>query len=201
MNPERNQRVYTVFEAALRCDPAGRAALLETLCGDDSGLRAEVERLLADDERASRDRFLTDLSPPGQGGEGRRPALFGLRGLDVHILCPHCCNPIELVGLPADDIVCPSCGSTFRLERESTASWGLREGQRRLGRFELVESVGVGAFGTVYKARDPQLDRTVAIKVLRAGNLATDEDRNRWFPRNAKPLRRDREITRDCDSR
>jgi hypothetical protein len=98
MNPERGQRVYTIFEAALRCDPAGRAALLETLCGDDTELRAEVERLLADDERASRDRFLADQSPPGQGAEGHRPGLLGLRGLDIHVLCPHCRNPIELVG-------------------------------------------------------------------------------------------------------
>ena len=66
MNPERSQRVYTIFEAALQCDPAGRAALLETLCGDDTELRPEVERLLADDERASRDRFLTDPSPPAR---------------------------------------------------------------------------------------------------------------------------------------
>jgi hypothetical protein len=104
MNPERGQRVYTVFEAALQCDPAGRAALLVTLCGDDRELRAEVERLLADDERASRDRFLADPAPPGQGGEGHRPGLLGLRGLDIHILCPHCHNPIELIGLTAADV-------------------------------------------------------------------------------------------------
>jgi hypothetical protein len=35
----------------------------------------------------------------------------------------------------------------------------------------LLHPVGVGAFGTVYKARDPELDRTVAIKVPRAGNV------------------------------
>jgi WD40 repeat protein/serine/threonine protein kinase len=181
MNPERSQRVYTIFEAALRCDTADRAALLDTLCGDDPELRAEVERLLADDERASQDRFLTDPSPAGQGDRGRRHGLLGLRGLDIHVLCPHCRNPIELVGRTVDDVVCPACGSTFRLERESTASWGLRGDQRRLGRFELIEAVGVGAFGSVYKARDPQLDRTVAIKVLRAGNLATSADRDRFL--------------------
>src|SRR4051812_49369833 len=169
MNSDRSQRVYTVFEAALRCDPAGRPALLDSLCGDDTELRAEVERLLADDEQASRDRFLTEPSPTGQGGEGYRPRLLGLRDLDIQILCPHCRNPIVLVGQTVADVVCPACGSTFRLERESTASWGVPGGQRRLGRFELIEAVGVGAFGTVYKARDPQLDRVVAIKVLRAG--------------------------------
>jgi serine/threonine protein kinase len=97
------------------------------------------------------------------------------------ILCTHCRNPIELVGLTSDDVVCPACGSTFRLEWETTASWGLRGDRRRLGRFELIEAVGVGAFGSVYKARDPQLDRVVAIKVLRAGSLATAEDRDRFL--------------------
>jgi len=99
----------------------------------------------------------------------------------VQIRCPHCRSPIELVGLPAVEVVCPSCGSTFRLEQESTAPWCPRQGPRRLGRFELIESVGVGAFGTVYKARDPQLDRVVAIKVPRAGNLASDDDRDRFL--------------------
>ena len=70
MNPERGQRVYTIFEAALRCDPAGRAALLDTLCGDDTELRAEVERLLADDERASRDRLPAPPAPPGRDAQG-----------------------------------------------------------------------------------------------------------------------------------
>jgi WD40 repeat protein/tRNA A-37 threonylcarbamoyl transferase component Bud32 len=182
MTPGRSQRISAVFEAALRCDREERTTLLEELCAGDPALRTEVERLLANDEQATRDHF---LAPPGSGSRdagGERISPFRLRGLDVHILCPHCRNPIELAGLPAatEEVVCPACGSTFRLERESTASWKPRGGQR-LGRFELIEAVGVGAFGTVYKARDPQLDRTVAIKVPRSGNLATEEDRDRFL--------------------
>ena len=78
------------------------------------------------------------------------------------------------------EIVCPSCGSSFQLECESTASWSPRRGERRVGRFTLIDKVGVGAFGTVYKARDPELDRVVAIKVPRAGNLSTADDRARF---------------------
>jgi hypothetical protein len=174
MNPERGQRVYTIFEAVLRCDPAGRLALLEELCAGDPALRAEVERLLAQDVEAERDRFLAPPTPPGPDQPGRRPAPFGLRGLDVHHRCPHCHSPIELVGLPAGEVVCPSCGSTFRLDLGSTPSWSPGGGPRRLGRFELIEAVGVGAFGTVYKARDPSLDRIVAIKVPSGGGLATE---------------------------
>ena len=99
----------------------------------------------------------------------------------MHLVCPHCHNPIEIVTASGnEDVLCPSCGSTFRLDTESTANWGTLRG-RQLGRFELIESVGVGAFGTVYKARDPHLDRVVAIKIPRAGNLASKEDLDRFL--------------------
>lgn len=37
---------------------------------------------------------------------------------------------------------------------------------RRFGRYELLEPLGMGGFGTVHRGRDPNLDREVAIKVL-----------------------------------
>ncbi len=183
MTPERGERVYETFAQAAVCDPAELAALLDELCAGDSELRAEVERVLADDKRASQEHFLTPPEAPAGDANRDWRSPLGLRGLEVHILCPHCRNPIGLVDLAVtkEEVVCPSCGSTFRLERESTAPWSPRKGQRRLGRFELIETLGVGAFGTVYKARDPQLDRVVAIKVPRVGNLATEEDRNRFL--------------------
>ena len=44
----------------------------------------------------------------------------------------------------------------------------------KLGRSEIVAELGQGAMGTVYKARDPLLDRTVAIKTISL-NLPDDE--------------------------
>jgi serine/threonine protein kinase len=38
----------------------------------------------------------------------------------------------------------------------------------RLGLYDIVALIGVGGMGEVYKARDPRLDRDVAIKVLPA---------------------------------
>ncbi len=37
----------------------------------------------------------------------------------------------------------------------------------RWGDLILIEEVGQGSFGTVYRAHDPQLDRPVAVKLLR----------------------------------
>ncbi|HVC95316.1 MAG TPA: serine/threonine-protein kinase, partial [Pirellulales bacterium] len=99
----------------------------------------------------------------------------------MHILCPHCRNPIEVVNAnPREEIACPACGSSFRRELESTASWEPNAGQK-LGNFELLDTVGQGAFGTVYKARDSELDRIVAVKVPRAGNLAGPQELERFL--------------------
>ena len=43
---------------------------------------------------------------------------------------------------------------------------------RKLGRYEIVSELGKGAMGTVYKAVDPLLERTVAIKTI---NIAADD--------------------------
>ena len=42
-----------------------------------------------------------------------------------------------------------------------------------LGRFEVLAEIGRGAMGIVYKAKDPMLERTVAIKTI---NMAMDRD-------------------------
>ena len=52
---------------------------------------------------------------------------------------------------------------------------------KRIGRFEIVRQLGMGGFGAVYLARDPQLDRDVALKIPRPGTLDSPKIKARFF--------------------
>jgi TolB-like protein/Tfp pilus assembly protein PilF len=60
---------------------------------------------------------------------------------------------------------------------------------RRFGHYQIVEHIGAGGMGEVYRARDEHLDRDVALKVLPEGLLAEERARRR-FRREALALSR-----------
>lgn len=60
---------------------------------------------------------------------------------------------------------------------------------RLLGHYRIVEQIGAGGMGVVYRARDERLDRDVAIKVL-PEEVARDADRLSRFEREAKAVAR-----------
>ena len=55
----------------------------------------------------------------------------------------------------------------------------------QIGPYEIVSSIGVGGMGEVYEARDPRLNRSVAIKVLPA-RVQADSERQRRFIQEAQ---------------
>jgi serine/threonine-protein kinase len=103
------------------------------------------------------------------------------------IRCPHCQNPIQLSDDHGDEVLCPGCGGSFciREAKETTTA----RATRPLGKFQLLERVGVGAFGAVWRARDTELDRIVALKIrtrdcLRQGMILSASTGKRERRRN-----------------
>src|SRR5262249_31398631 len=94
-----------------------------------------------------------------------------------NIRCPHCHSPIRLVDDRPDEVLCPGCGSSFRVRdaRQTTSTEGMR-----LGKFQLLERIGLGSFGAVWRARDTDLDRVVALKLLHSGLLSSAGDLARF---------------------
>ncbi|MDA1054042.1 MAG: protein kinase, partial [Planctomycetota bacterium] len=99
----------------------------------------------------------------------------------MHVRCPHCHQPTEVVKDDSlQDLTCPSCGSRFSLLGEeeelvsTTATYQAKPG-KTIGHFELIEQVGQGHFGSVYRARDTHLDRMVAVKIPRRDQIGPDE--------------------------
>ena len=57
----------------------------------------------------------------------------------------------------------------------------------RLGPYEILDAIGAGGMGEVYRARDTRLERTVAIKILPT-HLSSDPVRKQRFEREARTI-------------
>ena len=81
---------------------------------------------------------------------------------------------------------CPYCNSPIPLSDSPHARLTATAGDmRQLGKFLLLERIGVGGFGAVWKARDTELDRLVALKIPHPGLFDSAADRER-FSREAR---------------
>lgn len=109
----------------------------------------------------------------------------------AEIRCPHCEQRVELPRIDPGQVACPNCGDQFTVASRSEMHAPDLVAPDRLGRFEILELLGKGAFGLVYRARDPELSREVAIKVPRSGRLRGQEEVERFLreARSAARLR------------
>jgi serine/threonine protein kinase/tetratricopeptide (TPR) repeat protein len=199
------QLVLELVHADLECRwKAGEAIAVEAYFeryAELAGDRAGVLRLIEAEYRLRRRR------EPGLGpadyvrrfpqyaqdlGQRLRGPHLPSRWLPSRLNCPHCQKSVALeAGTAQEQLTCPSCGGIFPLDVVSPPGIGPGPGASglsgppRLGQFELLETIGQGAFGTVYRARDVELDRVVAVKVPRLDRTLTPADADR-FVREAR---------------
>ena len=88
-------------------------------------------------------------------------------------ICPTCGAAVETRDAePLARVACPKCGEQVRAERT-------------FDHFVVVETLGAGGMGSVYKARDTFLDRFVALKLLRR-DLSSDGDHTSQVQQEAR---------------
>ena len=76
--------------------------------------------------------------------------------------CPNCGTLVDITEQePLSKFECPTCGTTMRTSRQ-------------YNHFSIIEHLGTGGMGSVYKAMDRNLNRMVALKLLRR-ELSADE--------------------------
>jgi|GEM_PF-6966873 len=108
-------------------------------------------------------------------------------------ICPKCATVIPD---EAPGGLCPKCTMEAAATVTNTTSGvrhttppGIGEIAPHFPELEIIELIGVGGMGAVYKARQPQLDRFVALKIL-SHHLASDPTFVERFNREARVLAR-----------
>jgi len=126
--------------------------------------------------------------------EHDRPPPSALRGVLSRILALNRAEP-SVVQAPADaEPVSPSPESRLGALAGALQSTWLAEAAvqspvpERFGRYVILDKLGEGGLSVVYSAYDPELDRKVAIKLVRTGG--TDGERHTRLLREAQAIAR-----------
>jgi hypothetical protein len=167
---DREQRVRAVIDDYLAQRARGEQVADETLMLAHPDIAAELAREL---QRLA----LIDRARARAANEGPSHSTVDPTALETVLLvrCPHCGARCEAGGEASfAELACAACGQPIHLVGLPAAALA----PRRVGRFELLEQIGGGSFGTVWRARDGRLNREVALKIPRkrqfAAGLADD---------------------------
>ncbi len=109
-----------------------------------------------------------------------------------YLLCQHCGRPLDAKSIQG---LCPAClmkagwPTSQETEPEAFEPPAIEDAARLFPQLEIIELIGRGGMGAVYKARQPDLDRFVALKIL-AKKAGDDSGFSERFTREARALAR-----------
>jgi serine/threonine protein kinase len=160
------ERVQRIVNAALRLNAAARAAWLDEACGDDEALRAWVEALIRAREQARVESAADSGTSSDQAAGAASSAVEPTQSPDTPSASNGEGHPAHVLRPRGERL-----GPTFPFLAPPTKAGSLG----RLAHYEVLELIGQGSIGIVFKALDDQLQRVVALKVLSprlVGNVA-----------------------------
>ena len=153
----RSQQVDRIIADYLQASGAGTAPSREELLAQHPDLAAELQSFFAD-----HDRMTQAAAPLHEVIESPEPAASGLA--EAATLRPQATRHEMATVAPGDRPAPPPPGTTVRY----------------FGDYELLEEIARGGMGVVYKARQISLNRIVALKMILAGQLASEDDVKRF---------------------
>jgi serine/threonine protein kinase/regulation of enolase protein 1 (concanavalin A-like superfamily) len=154
--PADPNRVKELFLAATELpDPAARAAYLDAECGGDAPLRERVEALLRAHDPATS--FLNTAAAVVPGPEHAGTMTYAPGG----------------PGRADDADAADALGFLTPPTRPDSLG--------RIGHYEVLQVLGKGGFGIVFRAFDDVLQRVVAVKVMAPQLAATSPARKRFL--------------------
>jgi serine/threonine protein kinase len=154
-----------IFLAAIDLPAAERAAYLDCACGGDAALRGQVEALLRSHEEAGSFLNLPALNTQ----DNPSPRAYPTPDADPED------GPTRTHGEAGEETDDTADALRFLAPGQRPGSLG------RIGHYEVLEILGRGAFGIVFRAFDDMLQRVVAVKVLAPSMAATSPARKRFL--------------------
>jgi WD40 repeat protein/serine/threonine protein kinase len=163
---DRDRQVNEIITAYLQAVDAGQTPDRQEWLRQYPEYAAELQAFLADYERVDR---MAEPLRPAEKGTGPICRNGPEAGTDAQRWSSH---QSDLSAFPPNEAATVDSGQPVPVGAGTTI--------RYFGDYELLEEIGRGGMGVVYKARQVSLNRVVALKMILAGQLASESDVRRF---------------------